>query len=178
MGGSQAKPDCCEQKCHLVQNIIIDIRRGSAGPTASTVVAVAILTYLDFRENQAEAAGTHLRVLSSFIDMPKLSNQGWLYWTWTDIRYALFTIQEPFLPFHIPLAFREITAVLHPYRREPRGRCPRKQLQCKPNAAPVNLLYHMRHGCAEVYEDTSHPDMPHNPRLQHIGRFLDGVEVR
>jgi hypothetical protein len=132
LGGSKAKPDYYEQKCHLIQNIIIDIRRCPAGPAPSTVVAMATLAYLDIRENQSEAAGAHLRAVSSFIDMPKLSNQGWIYCTWTDLRYALFTIQEPFLPFYIPLAFRGVPAVLHPYQREAfrlgalnASRCPR-----------------------------------------------------
>jgi hypothetical protein len=90
----------------VIQDIIANLDRNRVAtqdaPYPLTVVAIAILGFLDIRDSRFDAAGTHLRAVCRFIDMPQLPPHAWLYCVWIDLRFALFTGQEPQLPFYIP----------------------------------------------------------------------------
>lgn len=114
----QAKSEYYEQKGRIIQNIVSDIQNSPEGPEPNTLVAMSILAYLDIRDDQLDASGTHLRAVSHFIDMTKISPQGWLYCVWIDLRQALFTSTEPSLPFYVPVVFREVHKTLRFQQRE------------------------------------------------------------
>lgn len=101
-----------EQKGRLIQDIVANISDTQVAtqnaPDPLTIVAIAILGFLDIRDGQFEAAATHLRAVCKFIDMPSLSPHAWLYCVWIDLRFALFTGSEPQLPFYVPVAYREL----------------------------------------------------------------------
>jgi hypothetical protein len=93
------------------------------------------LAYLDIRDEQSKAAGTHLRAVRNFIDMPAMPPQGWLYCAWIGFRQALFTTTEPSLPFYVPVVFREVHQTLRLQQREAfrlgainTSRCPRSSV--------------------------------------------------
>jgi len=107
-----------EQKGRMIQDIFTDIDKSNHSATGQgldplTVVAIAMLAYLDIRDGHLESAGTHLRAVRKFIEMPRLPPHAWLYCVWIDLRYALFLGQEPELPFYIPAAYRELPASVH-----------------------------------------------------------------
>jgi hypothetical protein len=95
-----------EQKGRVIQDIVANFNRNRVAtrdaPDPLTVVAVAILGFLDIRDSQFDAAGTHLRAVCKFIDMPQLPPHAWIYRVWIDLRFALFTGPEPQLPIYIP----------------------------------------------------------------------------
>jgi hypothetical protein len=115
---THAKTEYYEQKGQIIQNIVSDIKKSPDGIDPMTVVAMAILAYFDIRDDQFDAAGTHLRAVRNFIEMDKLPPQGWLYCSWTDLRQALFTETEPQLPFYVPHVFREVHPALRFQQRE------------------------------------------------------------
>jgi len=107
-----------EQKGRMIQDIFADIEKSNQANAGNgldplTVVAIAMLAYLDIRDGHLESAGTHLRAVRKFINMPRLPPHAWLYCVWIDLRYALFLGQEPELPFYIPAAYRELPASVH-----------------------------------------------------------------
>jgi len=97
LGSGGAKSEYYGQKGQIIQNIISDIRHSPGGPDSMTVAAMAILAYFDIRDEQHDAAATHLSAVRSFIDMSKMSRQGWLFAAWTDLRQALHVVTEPVL---------------------------------------------------------------------------------
>jgi hypothetical protein len=107
-----------EQKGRMIQDIFNDIDKSNHSTTGQsldplTVVAIAMLAYLDIRDGHLESAGTHLKAVRKFIEMPRLPPHAWLYCVWIDLRYALFLGKEPELPFYIPAAYRELPASVH-----------------------------------------------------------------
>jgi len=110
----QANTQYLEQKGRVIQDIVANIQTtqvaARSAPDPLTVVAIAILGFLDIRDGQFEAAATHLRAVCKFIDMPSLSSHAWLYIAWIDLRFALFTGSEPQTPFYIPANYRELPA--------------------------------------------------------------------
>lgn len=108
----QTKSKYYEQKGQIIQNIISDIKGSPNGPDPVIVSAMAILAYFDIRDEQHDAASTHLAAVRHFIDMPKMSPQGWLVAAWTDLRQALHSVTEPVLPFYVPVAFRNVHETL------------------------------------------------------------------
>jgi hypothetical protein len=119
LGQGGARSQYYEQKGQIIQNIVSDIQKSpSDGPDPATVLAMGVLAYLDIRDDQFEAAGTHLRAVRNFIDMPAMPPQGWLYLAWIDFRQALFTNSEPSLPFYVPAIFREVPQSLRFQQRE------------------------------------------------------------
>jgi hypothetical protein len=107
-----------EQKGRMIQDIFTDIDKSNHSTTGQgldplTVVAIAMLAYLDIRDGQMESAGTHLHAVRKFIDMSRLPPHAWLYCVWIDLRYSLFLGKEPELPFYIPAAYRELPASVH-----------------------------------------------------------------
>jgi len=118
LGSGGAKSEYYGQKGQIIQNIISDIRHSPGGPDSMTVAAMAILAYFDIRDEQHDAAATHLSAVRSFIDMSKMSRQGWLFAAWTDLRQALHVVTEPVLPFYIPAVFHEVYQPLRSQQRE------------------------------------------------------------
>jgi hypothetical protein len=108
----QADAQYFEQKGRVIQDIVANINDTQVAsrntPDPLTIVAIAILGFLDMRDGQFEAAATHLRAVCKFIDMPSLSPHAWLYIAWIDLRFALFTNSEPQTPFYIPAEYREL----------------------------------------------------------------------
>jgi hypothetical protein len=115
---THAKTEYYEQKGQVIQNIVTEIQRSPDEIDPMTIVAMAILAYFDIRDDQFNAAGTHLSAVRNFIHMEKLPPQGWLYCAWTDLRQALFTETEPQLPFYVPPVFREVHPALRFQERE------------------------------------------------------------
>jgi hypothetical protein len=113
--GKLGKAQYFEQKGRMIQDIFTDIDKTNHGQGLDplTVVAIAMLAYLDIRDGHLESAGTHLKAVRKFIDMPRLPPHAWLYCVWIDLRYALFLGKEPELPFYIPAAYRELPASVH-----------------------------------------------------------------
>jgi hypothetical protein len=118
LGSGRAKSEYYEQKGRIIQNIISDIKHSPDGPDPMTIAAMSILAYFDIRDEQHDAAATHLSAVRSFIDMSKMSPQGWLFAAWTDLRKALHAVTEPILPFYVPAVFREIHETLRSRQRE------------------------------------------------------------
>lgn len=157
LGGPQARPEYIEQKGKIIQNIVSDLRRHPSGPDPSTIVAMAILAYLDIRDNQLDASGTHLQAVAKFVDMSAIPVQGWLYCTWIDLRQALFTSQEPSLPFYVPVPFRELPSSLRNYQREAfrlgglnASQCPRSSVFTLDMASDMFGKLHALCHCSEI----------------------------
>lgn len=164
LGGSAAKPEYYEQKGQIIKSIVSDISQSPSGPDPITVVAMAILAYLDIRDDQLDASGTHLRAVSRFIDMPSIPTQGWLYCTWIDLRQALFTTKEPLLPFYIPVPFREVPATLQGYQREAfrlgalnASECPRSPVFTLDMASDLFGKLHALCHCPEIPPSSETP---------------------
>ncbi|KAM0718625.1 hypothetical protein Q7P37_005696 [Cladosporium fusiforme] len=157
LGGGRAKPEYYEQKGQIIQDIVADIRQSPNGPDSATVVAMAALAYFDIRDDQLDASGTHLRAVRSFIDMPNMSPQGWLYCVWIDLRQALFTTTEPNLPFYVPVAFRGVPKSLQSYQREAfrlgainASQCPRSPVFTLDMASDLLGKLHALCYCSEI----------------------------
>jgi hypothetical protein len=118
LAGSQAGSNYYTQKDQIIRHIAEDMQRSHGGPDPLTVVAMAMLAYLDIGEDRLDDAGTHLRAVCKFVDMPRMPPQGWLYCAWIDFRHALVTSTEPCLPFYIPEALREVAVISHRHERK------------------------------------------------------------
>jgi len=161
-----AKSEYYEQKGQIIQNIVSDIQRSSDGVDPMTVVAMAILAYFDIRDDQFDAAGTHLRAVRNFIDMEKLPPQGWLYCAWTDLRQALFTETEPQLPFYVPHAFRDVHPALRSQQREAfrvgalnASECPRSGIFTLDMSSDLFGKLHALCYCSDVLDPAEPPPL-------------------
>jgi hypothetical protein len=162
---THAKTEYYEQKGQIIQNIVSDIKRSpDNGIDPMTVVAMAILAYFDIRDDQFDAAGTHLRAVRNFIDMEKLPPQGWLYCSWTDLRQALFTETEPQLPFYVPHVFREVHPALRFQQREAfrvgalnASQCPRSAIFTLDMSSDLFGKLHALCYCSDVLAPTETP---------------------
>lgn len=96
-----------KQKGHAMCRISKSLGRSNARPDPLTLVAVAILAYMDVRDSRFDDARLHLRAVSDLVNMADMPAYAWLYCVWIDLRYALLTAQMPILPHRIPLAFRK-----------------------------------------------------------------------
>lgn len=164
LGGNQARPDYYEQKGQIIQDIVAEIQRSPNGPNSHTVLAMAVLAYLDIRDDQFDAAATHLRAVRNFIDMPSMSPQGWLYCVWIDLRQALFTGTEPNLPFYVPVAFRGVPKSLQSYQREAfrlgginASQCPRSPVFTLDMASDLLGKLHALCYCSEIVQASESP---------------------
>lgn len=164
LGGGRAKPEYYERKGQIIQDIVKEIKQSPTGPDSNTVFAMAVLAYFDIRDDQFDAAGTHLRAVRNFIDMPSMSPQGWLYCVWTDLRQALFTRTEPSLPFYVPVAFRGVPKSLQSYQREAfrlgalnASQCPRSPVFTLDMASDLLGKLHALCYCSEVVAPSETP---------------------
>lgn len=157
-----------EQKGRVIQDIVANISDNSVAtrnaPDSLTLVAIAILGFLDIRDGQFEAAATHLRAVCNFIDMPSLSPHAWLYCVWIDLRFALFTGTEPQLPFYIPVDYRELpTSVLSCQQDANRlgsinaSNCPRSPLFTLDMASDLYRKLHALCYCSDTLASSETP---------------------
>lgn len=157
-----------EQKGRVIQDIVANISDNQvatrSGPDTLTLVAIAILGFLDIRDGQFEAAATHLRAVCNFIDMPSLSPHAWLYCVWIDLRFALFTGSEPQLPFYIPVDYRELpTSVLSCQQEANRlgsinaSNCPRSPLFTLDMASDLYRKLHALCYCSDTLASSEDP---------------------
>jgi hypothetical protein len=157
LGSSQAKSEYYERKGRIIQNIISDIQQSPNGPDSITVAAMAILAYFDIRDEQRQSASTHLAAVRKFIDVPKMSPQGWLVAAWTDLRQALHGVTEPALPFYVPVAFREVHETQRFQNREAfrlgatnASQCPRSPVLTLDMASDLFSKLHALCYCSEL----------------------------
>lgn len=80
-------------------------RQNKADPL--TLVAIALLAYMDVRDTHFDAARLHLLAVCNLVNITEMPAYAWLYCVWIDLRFALLTGQPPILPYHIPLSFRQ-----------------------------------------------------------------------
>jgi hypothetical protein len=157
-----------EQKGRVIQDIVANINDAQVAtrnaPDSLTLVAIAILGFLDIRDGQFEAAATHLRAVCKFVDMPSLSPHAWLYCVWIDLRFALFTGQEPQLPFYIPADYRDLpTSVLSCQREANRlgninaANCPRSPLFTLDMASDLFRKLHALCYCSNTLTSSETP---------------------
>jgi hypothetical protein len=71
-----------------------------------TMVAIALLAYMDIRDAQFDTARLHLLAVRNLVDISEMTANAWLACSWVDLRYALLTGQPPILPYYIPPPFR------------------------------------------------------------------------
>ena len=112
LAGQSAIPQYYEQKCRATRSVATELEPCSDSPSSLTILAVSILALLDIRDVQLDAAELHLRTACRLVDVSKLSLQGWLYFVWIDLQYALLTCQEPGLCFYVPIILREVPSKL------------------------------------------------------------------
>lgn len=168
LSSSQSNAQYYEQKGRMIRDIIANLNTpsdGNQGPVNPlTIAAIAILGYLDIRDAQYDSASTHLRAVCKFIDMPRLPTHAWLYCVWVDLRFALFTGQEPRLPFYIPAAYRDLPRAASSCKNEATrlGRinaseCPRSPLFTLEMARDLFCKLHALCACADTLAPTDDP---------------------
>lgn len=176
---THAKTEYYEQKGQIIQNIVSDIQRSPDRIDPMTVVAMGILAYFDIRDDQFDAAGTHLRAVRNFVDMEKLPPQGWLYCAWTDLRQALFTETEPQLPFYVPHVFREVHPALRQQQREAfrvgalnASECPRSAIFTLDMSSDLFGKLHALCYCSDVLAPTETPPFGQTYALEYGLRVI------
>jgi hypothetical protein len=182
LGKGAARSQYYEQKGQIIQNIVSDIQKSPNGPDPATVLAMGVLAYLDIRDDQFEAAGTHLRAVRNFIDMTTMPPQGWLYCSWIDFRQALFTNSEPSLPFYVPVVFREVPEALRLQQREAfrmgasnASMCPRSPVFTLDMASDLFGKLHALCYCTDVL---GHSDTPPFGQVYALEYGLRVVQAR
>jgi hypothetical protein len=164
----KAKAAYIEQKGRVIQDIVANINANQVAarnaPDSLTLVAIAVLGYLDIRDGHFEAAATHIRAVSKFVDMPSLSPHAWLYCVWIDLRFALFTGQEPQLPFYIPAEYRDLPQSVLSCQREANrlgninaANCPRSPLFTLDMASDLYRKLHALCYCSDVLTSSENP---------------------
>jgi hypothetical protein len=164
LGQGAARSQYYEQKGEIIKNIVTDIKNSTEGPDPLTVLAMGILAYLDIRDYQFEAAGTHLRAVQKFINMSSMPAHGWLYLSWIDFRQALFTNSEPSLPFYVPAVYREVPQTLRFQQREAfrmgainASQCPRSPIFTLDIASDLFGKLHALCYCSDVLGPSETP---------------------
>jgi hypothetical protein len=99
-----------EQKGRTIWHISNDLRQPHCASDPLTMVAVALLAYMDMRDGNFAAAKTHLEAVRDLIPVSTMPAYAWLHCAWVDIRYALLTGQAPIIPRHIPPSLRRDTS--------------------------------------------------------------------
>lgn len=95
-----------EQKGRTIWQISSDLSQPHRAADPLTIMAIALLGYMEVRDGNYAAAKTHLRAVRDLVCITKLPTSAWLSCVYFDLRYALLTGQPPALPHHIPLPLR------------------------------------------------------------------------
>lgn len=101
------KTSYIELKGRTISKIGKDLSRRHTRTDPLTLVAIALLAYMDIRETHFDAARVHLLALYSLVNITEIPAYAWLYCVWIDLRFALLTGQPPIIPYHIPIFFRQ-----------------------------------------------------------------------
>lgn len=171
LSGSPSKAPYYEQKGQMIRDIVANLNPSpnseqgdEQGVDPLTIVAISILGFLEIRDGHLDAADTHLRAVCKFIDMPRLPPYAWLYCVWVDLRFALFTGQEPRLPFYIPTRYRELPASISSCQYEATrlgninaSECPRSPLFTLDMAQDLFCKLHALCYCADTLGTAEHP---------------------
>lgn len=94
-------------KGRTIWQISKDLCKPQNSPDPLTMVAIALLAYMDVRDGKFEAAKIHLSAICKLAVFSQLPTYAWLYCVWIDLRYALLTADKPILPYHIPSSMRQ-----------------------------------------------------------------------
>lgn len=135
-----------EQKGRTIWHISNDLRQSHCGSDPLTMVAVALLAYMDVRDGNFAAAKTHLEAVRDLICVSKMPTYAWLHCAWVDLRHALLTGQAPIIPHHIP----------PPLRRDTSNRSPQLACLASENAAHCPQAAFFTHGIAFDLFDRLH----------------------
>lgn len=95
-----------DHKGRTIWQISKDLCTPRNSPDPLTMVAIALLAYMDVRDGKFDAAKIHLCAICKLVDFSQLPTYVWLYCVWIDLRYALLTADQPILPYHIPPSLR------------------------------------------------------------------------
>ena len=96
-----------ELKGRIIFHIGKDLSKRHTKPDPLTLVAIAVLAYMDVRDAHFDAARLHLLALRNLVNINEMTTDAWLACNWVDLRFALLTGQPPLLPYHIPPPFRQ-----------------------------------------------------------------------
>jgi hypothetical protein len=96
-----------ELKGRTIFYVAKDLSRRQSKTDPLTMVAIALLAWLDVRDTRFHAARLHLLAIRNFVDIKELTPDAWLACNWVDPRFALLTGQPPILPYHVPLPFQQ-----------------------------------------------------------------------
>ena len=95
-----------EQKGRTIWHISNALRHSRCAADPLTMVAVALLAYMDVRDGNFAAAKTHLQAVRNLVPVWEMPTYAWLHCAWVDLRHALLTGQAPIIPHHIPPSMR------------------------------------------------------------------------
>lgn len=99
-----------EQKGRTLWHISQDLRQPHCALDPLTMVAIALLAFMDVRDGNLAAAKTHLEAVRDLVGVSRMSTHAWSHCVWTDLRYALFTGLAPIIPHWIPPSLRRDTS--------------------------------------------------------------------
>ena len=99
-----------EQKGRTIWHISNDLRQPHCASDPLTMVAIALLAYMDVRDGNFAAAKTHLEAVRNLVCVSKMPTYAWLHCGWVDLRYALLTGRAPIIPHHVPPSLRRDTS--------------------------------------------------------------------
>lgn len=114
LAGRPSNAAYLEQKGRTIWHISQDLSRPRPVSDPITMVAIALLGYMDLRDGNLVAASTHLRALRNLVKLSNMPIHAWLSCAYFDLRYALLTGQAPLLPHHIPPALQRDTSSRSP----------------------------------------------------------------
>lgn len=103
-----------EQKGRTIWHISNDLSQPHCASDPLTMVAVALLAYMDLREGNFAATKTHLEAIRNLKSVTRMPTLAWLQCVWVDLRYALFTGQAPVIPHYIPPSLQRDTSTRSP----------------------------------------------------------------
>jgi hypothetical protein len=107
LAGRCSESSYIELKGRTIFHIGKDLSRRHVKTDPLTMVAIALLAYMDMRDTHFDAARLHLLAICNLVHINEMPSYAWLYCVWIDLRYALLTGQSPILPYHIPISFRQ-----------------------------------------------------------------------
>ena len=95
-----------ELKGRTIFHVSKNLSRRHTKADPLTMVAIALLAYMDICDAQFDTARLHLLAVRNLVDIGEMTANAWLACNWVDLRYALLTGQPPILPYYVPPPFR------------------------------------------------------------------------